>query len=328
VEGTFAEAVLLETVVLSILNHDCAIASAASRMAHAAGDRPLIEMGSRRTHELAAVAAARAAYICGFAFSSNLLAGHRYGVPTTGTAAHAFILVHDSEEEAFRAQLDSLGVRTTLLVDTYEVDKAVRTAAELAGPALGGVRIDSGDLTEAASEVRQTLDTLGAAQTKIVVTGDLDEFAIAALTSAPVDAYGVGTALVTGSGHPTASLVYKLVAREDPSGAMRPVAKRSVGKPSKGGRKWAYRQLSHGTATAELVHVAPPDTPWEAYKESAPGLPPGGRPLLAALVRDGQIVGEEPLGAARDRHRAALAELPPKARSLSPGDPAVPTIFN
>src|SRR5215510_11785881 len=121
VESTFAEAVVLETLALSILNHDCAIASAASRMVTAAGDRPLIEMGSRRTHERAAVASARAAYIAGFDFTSNLRAGHDYGVPTSGTAAHAFTLIHDSERHAFASQLESLGHGTTLLVDTYDV---------------------------------------------------------------------------------------------------------------------------------------------------------------------------------------------------------------
>lgn len=280
VEGTFAEAVLLETVALSILNHDCAIAAAASRMAQAAGDRPLIEMGSRRTHEHAAVAAARAAYLCGFASTSNLMAGRLYGVPTAGTAAHAFTLLHDSEEDAFRAQLDSLGLGTTLLVDTYDVAKAVRTAVELAGPDLGAVRIDSGDLAVVAVEVRRLLDELGANRTRIVVTSDLDEFAIAALAAAPVDAYGVGTALSTGSGHPTASLVYKLVAREDHAGRLQPVAKASVGKPSIGGRKWAYRRTVDGTATAEIVTREPVET--------------DDRPLLAELVRDGEIVGREP----------------------------------
>ncbi|ETK33877.1 nicotinate phosphoribosyltransferase [Microbispora sp. ATCC PTA-5024] len=314
VEGTFAEAVLLETVILSIFNHDCAIAAAASRMVRAAGDRPLIEMGSRRTHESAAVAAARAAYLCGFSSTSNLMAGRLYGVPTAGTAAHAFVLLHDSEEEAFRAQLDSLGLGTTLLVDTYDVAKAVRTAVELAGADLGAVRIDSGDLAAAAVDVRKQLDGYGADHTKIVVTGDLDEFAIAALAAAPVDAYGVGTALSTGSGHPTASLVYKLVAREGPGGEMLPVAKRSVGKPSRGGRKWAYRRTSGGRAIGEIVTGAPVEG--------------RDRPLLAELVREGEVVGREPLGAARERHRATLEELPLEACSLSPGDPAVPTIFN
>nr|WP_204043771.1 nicotinate phosphoribosyltransferase [Acrocarpospora phusangensis] len=313
VEGTFAEAVLLETVVLSILNHDCAIASAAGRMTHAAGDRPIIEMGSRRTHEQAAVAAARAAYLCGFGSTSNLMAGLRYGVPTAGTAAHAFTLLHDSERAAFGSQLASLGNGTTLLVDTYDVAEAVRTAVELAGPELGAVRIDSGDLGPVAVEVRNLLDSLGAHRTRIIVTGDLDEFAIAGLASAPVDGYGVGTSLVTGSGAPTANLVYKLVTRDDATGTARPVAKRSVGKPSKGGRKWAYRELRDGTATAELVTLAPAED--------------AGRPLLTPLVRDGEIVGREPLADARARVRASLTELPPIAHSLSPGDPSIPTIF-
>ena len=319
VEGTFAEAVVLETLSLSILNHDCAIASAASRMVTAAAERPLIEMGSRRTHELSAVAAARAAYIAGFATTSNLRAGYQYGLPTSGTAAHAFTLVHDDERQAFSAQLDALGTGTTLLADTYEVPPAIDLAVRLAGPALGAVRIDSGDLAEAAREVRAQLDRLGADKTRIVLTGDLDEFSIAALAAEPVDGYGVGTSLVTGSGAPTAALVYKLVARAvtDGDGArLLPVAKRSVGKPSRGGRKWAVRQLdASGTATTELV------------TDTEPADPSGGRPLLRLLVRDGEIVGREPLAAARARHQAAVAELPAHGRQLARGYPSIPTVF-
>ncbi|GAA3835581.1 nicotinate phosphoribosyltransferase [Sphaerisporangium flaviroseum] len=316
VEGTFAEAVLLETVILSILNHDSAIASAASRMVHAAGSRPIIEMGSRRTHERAAVAAARAAYLAGFASTSNLMAGSTYGVPTAGTSAHAFTLLHSSEYDAFQAQIDSLGADTTLLVDTYDVAKAVRTAVELAGPELGAVRIDSGDLAVAAHEVRQMLDGLGATKTRIVVTSDLDEYAIAALAAAPVDGYGVGTSVVTGSGAPTAAMVYKLVAREDAEGALQAVAKKSVGKPSRGGRKNAFRALEDGTATAELVTTSPGDP-----------APEGSRPLLHELVRGGEIVGREPLAAARHRHQSSVAELPVLAHQLSQGDAVIPTVF-
>ena len=326
VEGTFAEAVLLETVALSILNHDCAIASAASRMVTAAGNRPLIEMGSRRTHEFAAVASARAAYIAGFASTSNLRAACEYGVPSAGTSAHAFTLVHDSERDAFAAQLEALGTSTTLLVDTYDVPRAVRTAVELAGPGLGAVRIDSGDLPVLARQVRALLDELGAVSTRIVLTGDLDEYSIAALGAVPVDGYGVGTSLVTGSGAPTAALVYKLVARSSGAsgasgasggGELRPVAKRSVGKPGRGGRKWAVRHLdADGTALTERVSLTPPD----------PG--PRDRELLVPLVTAGEIVGREDLTVARDRHRAVLAELPPHALQLSRGYPALPTSFD
>ena len=318
VEGTFAEAVILETLALSVYNHDCAIASAATRMVNAAAGRPLIEMGSRRTHEQAAVAAARAAYIAGFATTSNLRAGYQYGVPTSGTSAHAFTLLHDDERHAFQTQLDTLGPGTTLLADTYEVPAAIKTAVELAGPDLGAVRIDSGDLATVAREVRAQLDSLGARRTRIVLTGDLDEFSIAALAAEPVNGYGVGTSLVTGSGAPTAALVYKLVARADTDepGPLRPVAKRSVGKPSRGGRKWAVRQLGpDGHAEVELVTDTEPDGD------------AGGRALLQLLVRDGEIVGGEPLASARARHQAVVAELPGHARQLSRGYPAIPTVF-
>ncbi|GGR05624.1 nicotinate phosphoribosyltransferase [Streptomyces pilosus] len=320
VEGSFAECVLLETVILSILNHDSAIAAAASRMASAAGDRPLIEMGARRTHELAAVAASRAAYIGGFSSTSDLAAGFRYDIPTVGTSAHAFTLLHDSERDAFRAQVDSLGGGTTLLVDTYDVTEAVRTAVEIAGPELGAVRIDSGDLLLVAHRVRQQLDELGATGTKITVTSDLDEYAIASLAAAPVDAYGVGTQLVTGSGHPTASMVYKLVARaesDDPAAPLVPVAKKSTGgKTSVGGRKWAARRLdAYGVAEAEVVGTG----------EVPPEL--AGRQLLVPLAEDGEVLVREPLDVVRDRHAAARAGLPLSATQLSRGEPVIPTEY-
>ena len=316
VEGSFAEAVVLETLLLSIYNHDSAIASAASRMTMAAGDRPCIEMGSRRTHEEAAVAAARAAFVAGFATTSNLAARQRYGVPTAGTAAHSFTLLHDSEADAFRAQVDSLGVGTTLLVDTYDVAEAVRLGVEVAGPGLGAVRLDSGDLGVLATEVRHQLDELGATKTRILVTSDLDEHAIAALASAPVDAYGVGTELVTGSGHPTCGFVYKLVARTDDGGTMVSVAKKSRDKISIGGRKFALRRRNtRGVAEAEVVGIGTP--PVDDGDDRA---------LLVPLVRDGTIVGRESLDDARARHLAARAELPRVVQQMSRGEAVIPTL--
>ncbi|HEY2592336.1 MAG TPA: nicotinate phosphoribosyltransferase [Chloroflexota bacterium] len=318
VEGTFAEAVILETVALSIFNHDCAIASAASRMVTAAHGRPLVEMGSRRTHERAAVASARAACIAGFSTSSNLRAGYEYGVPTSGTSAHAFTLLHDDERRAFAAQVDAMGPGTTLLVDTFDVRAAISAAVDIAGPELGAIRIDSGDLATVAREAREQLDALGATKTRIVLTGDLDEFSIAALAAEPVDGYGVGTSLVIGSGAPTAALVYKLVARADSEapGPLRPVAKHSVGKPSRGGRKWAVRRLDEsGHAAAEIV------TDYEPAHRA------NDRPLLIPLIRAGEPVGREPLTAARSRHEQAVTELPAHARQLSRGYPAIPTVF-
>ncbi|MBP2450918.1 nicotinate phosphoribosyltransferase [Mycolicibacterium lutetiense] len=322
VHGTFAECVVLETLALSILNHDTAIASAAARMATAAYGRPMIEMGSRRTHEMAAVAAARAAYLAGFTGSSNLAAQQRYGVPALGTAAHAYTLLHTTEagpdeQAAFRGQVAALGIDTTLLVDTYDITAGVANAIAAAGPQLGAVRIDSGDLGVLARQVRQQLDGLGATGTQIVVSGDLDEFSIAALRAEPVDSYGVGTSVVTGSGAPTAGMVYKLV---EVDGI--PVAKRSSRKESHGGRKQALRLAkASGTIVEEVVHP---------YRQ-APSAPSGltARRLTVPLVSGGAPVdGHHPsadLIAARERVAAGLHSLPWDGLKLSRGEPAVPT---
>ncbi|MGY1837188.1 nicotinate phosphoribosyltransferase [Blastococcus sp. SYSU DS0510] len=313
VRAPFGEGVLLETLALSILNHDSAIASAAARMVAAACERPCIEMGSRRTHEEAAVAAARAAHLVGFASSSNLEAGRRYGVPTTGTSAHAFTLLHDDERAAFRAQVETLGTGTTLLVDTYDVEQGIRTAIEVAGPELGAIRLDSGDLPTLATRARELLDELGATRTRVIVTSDLDEYAIAGLMAAPVDGYGVGTSLVTGSGAPTAGMVYKLVERDGV-----PVAKRSEGKNSVGGRKRAVRRhAADGTATAEGVSSSPVE-PRE-----------GDRDLVVPLVRDGapcdDVTPPEALRRAREHHARVREALPAEAWALSRGEPALET---
>jgi nicotinate phosphoribosyltransferase len=321
VEGSFAEAVLLETLVLSVLNYDTAVASAAARMVGAAGDRPVAEMGSRRATERGAVAAARAAFIAGFSATSNLEAGRSWGVPTMGTAAHSFTLLHDSEEDAFRAQVAALGSNTTLLVDTYDVTAAVELAVKVAGTGLGSVRIDSGDLPGQVAAVRKQLDALGATGTTITVTSDLDEFAIAALRVAPVDSYGVGTSVVTGSGAPTAGMVYKLVARQGSDGEWVSVAKQSAAKLSIGGRKFPVRTLtSAGIATSEDIHV---------------GIrPPAGtgRPLLVQLIDNGvpddRFRGVEGTCLAREHCRTAIAELPQEAFRLARGEPVIPTIFS
>lgn len=320
VHGTFAECVLLETLVLSIFNHDTAIASAAARMVSAAQGRPMIEMGSRRTHEFAAVAAARAAYLAGFAGSSNLEAQRRYGVPALGTAAHAYTLLHTTasgpdEQAAFRGQVAALGIDTTLLVDTYDITAGVANAIAAAGPKLGAVRIDSGDLGVLARQVRVQLDELGATETEIVVSGDLDEYAIAALRAEPVDSYGVGTSVVTGSGAPTASMVYKLVEVDG-----MPVAKRSSSKESHGGRKEALRVAkASGTIVEEVVYPygKPPQI------ES----PLATRKLTVPLVTGGEPVADrsDDVTAARERVKAGLRSLPWDGLKLSRGEPAIPT---
>jgi nicotinate phosphoribosyltransferase len=313
VRAPFAEGVLLETLALSMLNHDSAIASAAARMVSASCERPCIEMGSRRTHEEAAVSAARAAHLVGFASTSNLEAGRRYAVPTSGTAAHAFTLLHDDEESAFRAQVAALGAGTTLLVDTYDVEQGIRTAVRVAGPELGAIRLDSGDLPTLATRARALLDELGATRTRVIVTSDLDEYAIAALAAAPVDGYGVGTSLVTGSGAPTVGMVYKLVERDG-----EPVAKRSEGKNSVGGLKRALRRHEDGTATAEVVSGTP-----IAERD-------GDRDLVVPLVKAGETVDPlspaEMLARARQHHATVRAALPPEAWALSRGEPVLETV--
>jgi nicotinate phosphoribosyltransferase len=280
-------------------------------------------MGSRRTHERAAVAAARAAYIAGFAGSSNLEAHRRYGIPAVGTAAHAFTMVHTHENEpsaltelaAFRAQVDALGAGTTLLVDTYDVATGVANAVAAAGATLGAVRIDSGEPGVLARQVREQLDQLGATGTRIIVSGDLDEFSIAGLRSEPVHSYGVGTSLVTGSGAPTANMVYKLVEVDG-----MPVQKRSSHKESRGGHKEALRRCRPtGTITEEVVYPA--------------GRPPAtaepSRALSAALVRAGKIVADTGAGAltaARILVASGLRSLPWEGLKLAHGDPAIPTV--
>jgi len=319
VSGGFAECVLLETLVLSVLNHDCAVASAAARMTVAAEGRPIIEMGGRRTHERAAVASARAAYLAGFASTSNLEAGRTFGIPTSGTAAHAFTLLHEREEDAFAAQVATLGAGTTLLVDTYDLTRGIEAAIAVAGPGLGAIRIDSGDLGVLARQARAQLDGLGATGTRIVVSSDLDEHAIAGLRAEPVDGYGVGTSVVTGSGAPAAGMVYKLVEVDG-----RAVAKRSSLKESRGGRKSALRRHKPtGTATEEVLFRAGDPAGRAVFDRDKHDLF-----LQIPLVRGGEpVTGLPTLAESREHLRRALVTLPWEGLALSRGEPAIPTTF-
>ena len=319
VESSFAEAVILETLILSVLNYDSAIASAAARMVTAAGNRSVSEMGSRRTGEFSAVAAARAAYIAGFSATSNLEAGRSFGIPTMGTASHAFTLLHDSEKQAFSAQLEAFGSTTTFLVDTYNIEAGIENAISVAGTKLGGVRIDSGDLPIEVAKARQLLDKLGATDTKITVTNDLDEFAIASLAAAPVDAYGVGTSVVTGSGVPAAGFVYKMVAYQNESGEWHEVSKQSAKKTNLGGKKHAVRSHEQDVATAELISASNIDVSSDQ------------RQLLVELVMQGEIqpglTGKAGVDSARAHHAKVKSNLPASAHRLTKGEPAIPTKF-
>jgi len=315
VVATFGEALLIETLVLSILNHDGAIAAAAARMVGAARGRRMLEFGSRRTHEQAAVAAARAAYVAGFDATSNLEAGRRYGVPTSGTTGHAFVLVHDDEPSAFASQVDVAGAGTSLLVDTYDSVRGISNALEQAGTGLGSIRIDSGELVTGVRAARAQLDAAGATATRIVVSGDLDEYAIERLADSPVDAYGVGTSLVTGSGAPTAGFVYKLVARAtSPGGTLEPVAKAGGAKATIGSWKVASRELVDGCAARELLRPA------------GDPRPEGSRALQVPVLEAGEPVVLADLDEARAHHRRAVAELGPDALRLAPARPCIPTV--
>lgn len=315
VDATFGEALVLETVLLSILNHGCAVASAAARMDVAAGDRATIEGGGRRTHPEAAVDAALAAYVAGIDVTSNLEAGRRFGLPTAGTTMHAFTLAHSSEAAAFAAQVDAFGSATTFLVDTYDTEIGIRRAVEAAGPGIGAIRIDSGDIGEEAVRARKLLDDLGARDCEIVVSGDLDEFRVAELADAPIDRYLLGTRLVTGSGAPTAELVYKLVAIADgpDTTAQRAVAKTSPGKGHRGGRKVATRVIDgSGQAVQERVLTADDvadELPADHFE----------RGLQVPWMRAGEPLRPFDADAARAHHLTVRNELPAEALRLDPG---------
>jgi nicotinate phosphoribosyltransferase len=326
VEAPFGQAVLLETVILSILNFDSAVASAGARMVSASGGRRLVEMGSRRVHESAAVSAARAAYIVGFAATSNLKAGQLYSIPTAGTVAHAFMLAHEDERSAFAAQIRAQGTHTTVLVDTYNIEDAIRDAIAVAGTSLGAVRIDSGDPAKESRRARALLDSLGAFETQIVISGDLDEYSIDVLSREPIDAFGVGTRLVTGSGAPTANFVYKLVAMaRGKSGEMVPVAKASESKATLGGRKFPWRVLNQDNkAVMEFLEIL--DSP-EKLGELPVSSSEKPRPLHRQIIRNGEPQIIPRLDDIRILHRDSLSELDDSAKEIVSGHPALNAVL-
>lgn len=295
IESTLGEGIILETLLLSIFNYDSAVASAASRMRKAAGDLFLMEFGARRVNEDAATVATRATYLAGFNASSNMEAYHVYGVPVTGTAAHAFTLTFPTEEEAFAAQVNTFGVNTTLLVDTYDIEQGVANAIKVAGPDLYAVRIDSGDPFIVIPAVRSQLDSLGAVNTKIVLSGDVTTELIVALREQkiPVDALGVGTDVVTGSGAVACGFVYKLVEVEQ-NGTMVAVAKKSAGgKKSLGGTKTPYRKIVDDKIVYDVYRI-----------HTDPELEEVG--LHVTYVAGGQLVYADALDRIRERHMDIL----------------------
>jgi nicotinate phosphoribosyltransferase len=313
VEGTLAEAQLVETLLLSIVNHDARVASKCARVTTAAQGRPVFEFGSRRTHERAAVDAARAAYVAGFAGTSNEAAGFVHGVPVTGTMAHAFVLAfaadagEDGEGDAFARFAETFDAPSVGLVDTFDTLRGVERAAAGMGDKLGGIRIDSGDLLDLAPRARAALDAAGHPHARVVLSNDLDEHSIAALLRAhvPVDAFGVGTMAVCTPDAPALGAVYKVVALEDAQGRMTAVQKRAPGKAGNGGIKQIYRARG---GLDDLVAIDGEDG--EAHD-------PAREPLLE-VVYDGGPIGELGLEAARARFFADLERADPRMRSLAP----------
>ncbi len=310
VRGPIAEAQLVETYLLSVLNYQTLIASKAARVRLAAGERRVIDFGARRAHGFgAAMLATRACWIAGLDGTSNVLAAKKLGIPVMGTAAHAFIMSFAHEQDAFAAYHQLYPDHCTLLIDTYDTLEGCRRAAAI-GPALKGVRLDSGDLGAQAKECRRILDEAGLEKTAIVASGDLNEEKITALLAdgAPIDSFGVGTELVTSRDQPSLAGVYKLVERGE-GGRRVPVMKLSEGKVSWPGEKQVFRVYgADGTLERDVIDLAGAEPPSGARVE----------PLLVPVMREGRLIEDAPLSLSDARERCArgLASLPAGLKKL------------
>jgi len=310
IEAPLAQAQLVETTLLSCYNHATSVASKAARVVLAARGRPIFEFGSRRTRPEAAVDAARAAHLAGCEATSNLEAICRYGIPGFGTMAHSFILAFESERAAFASYAETFPTQSTLLIDTNDSVRGAQLAIEAAGDRLSGVRIDSGEMPETSSRVRRLLNEAGLPKAQILVSDEMNEYRIRDIleSGAPVDAFGFGTQIVTSADAPALAGVYKLVALEDASGAMRPVAKFSPEKVTFPGAKQVFRQRDgYGRLAQDDLGLA--DEP----------APLGGRPLLGRVLSGGKLTGPLPtLAASREAARTELASLPPWLSAIAP----------
>jgi nicotinate phosphoribosyltransferase len=308
------QAQLAETLVMNQVHFASTAASKAARVVTAARGRRVVDFGARRMHGTdAAVKAARAFHIAGVDATSNVLAGMLYGIPIAGTMAHSFIQAFDSEAEALRA-FARVYPETVLLVDTYDtlagVEKVIALAGELGDDFhVRAVRLDSGDLAELAKGTRARLDAAGLNGVGIFVSGGLDEAAIADLLggTAPIDGFGVGTAMGVSEDVPALDIAYKLAAY-----AGRGRLKLSAGKPVLPGRKQVFRFEEDGRAVRDVIGR------WEEAL--------AGRPLLAPVMRAGERLpaGRVDLQAAREHARAERERLPSNLLGLEPADPAYP----
>jgi nicotinate phosphoribosyltransferase len=295
VRAPIIEAQVVETLLLTHINLQTLVATKAARVVEAAAGRTVVDFGSRRAHgPEAGVLAARASYLAGCTGTSNLLAGRDLGIPVCGTAAHSWTMSWPTEEEAFRRYRDVFGDRSVLLVDTYDTIEGVRRASAT-GPGLGGVRLDSGDLASLSREARALLDREGQESTRIIASGDLDEYRIAELVraGAPIDAFGVGTRMVTSFDEPALGVVYKLV-----EVAGRPVLKSSEGKATYPGPRQVFRFRDGGGRLRRDV-IAHADEELE-----------GGEPLLVPYIEKGRLCRDVPsVEEARGRAATEIASL-------------------
>jgi nicotinate phosphoribosyltransferase len=310
VEGGRMVCQLAESYILNQLNFQTLIATKASRLVAAAAGRPVVDFGFRRAHGAeAGVLAARSAYIGGCTATATVAAGFEWGIPTTGTTSHSYVLGFEDERAAFAAYLRDQPQRATLLIDTYDTLAGARNAilaSRETGVPLQAVRLDSGDAKTLSREVRALLDEAGLAGTRILCSGDLDEYQIERLVGrgAPIDGFGVGTQLVTGGDVAALGGVYKLV-----ESAGRPVMKTSPKKASLPGCHQVFR-----SPEGDVIGLADEDLP--------------GRPLLEPVVKGGvRELSAPSLDEIRDHAAAELAALPEACRRLH--DPAtVPTVLS
>lgn len=320
VRAPIIEAQILETYLLSAINHASMIASKGARIVQAAAGRTCVEFGTRRTHPAAAIDATRAAYAVGFAGTSNVEAARRFGIPVLGTAAHMWTMAHPSEEQAFQGYFSVFPESSILLIDTYDTPRGALLAARVCRDKLRGVRLDSGDLGALAVEVRAILDAEGAQSAKIVASGDLNEHSIAALLAAgaPIDTFGVGTELVCSIDAPSLGGVYKLVELFDGK-VTRPIAKFSEGKGTLPGAHQVLRVSDErGFYVRDVVALETEDAPTLAAGHTC-------APLLSLAMKGGtRVRAAATLDAVRAHVARGLAALPPEHHQLSPRTSSTP----
>ncbi|MFB6262231.1 MAG: nicotinate phosphoribosyltransferase [Bradymonadaceae bacterium] len=314
VTAPLPEAQIAESFVMNQVHLQTVLASKASRVARAAGEKAVVDFGLRRMHGTdAAMRAARAFHIAGVDATSNVLAGRAWDVTVTGTMAHSYIQSHDSELEAFRAFSEQYP-ETILLVDTYDtlegVDRVVQLAEERGEEfRIGGIRLDSGDLGALARTSRRKLDRAGLQDVDIFASGGLDEYEIRYLrmSDAPIDGFGVGTAMGTARDAPGLDIAYKLT---EYAGEGR--LKLSPGKKILPGPKQVYRRMEDGIATGDTITLEDGDSE--------------GEPLLETVMVDGDRVDTDQadLEAARQRANRRTGDLPERVQSIEPAEPTYP----